>query len=55
MTTTIPSSSTPTPDTSTRSAEFYRAADYVPEESVGYLMRRVLALVAQDVERELEA
>lgn len=34
--------------------EFYRAADYAPEESVGYLMRRVLALVAQEVERQLE-
>ena len=34
---------------------FYNAADYVPEESVGYLMRRVLAMMAQQVERELEA
>ena len=34
--------------------EFYRAEDYAPEESVGYLMRRVLALVAQEVERQLE-
>jgi len=34
--------------------EFYRAADYAPEESVGYLMRRVLALVAHEVERQLE-
>ena len=34
--------------------EFYRAEDYKPEESVGYLMRRILSLVAQGVERELE-
>lgn len=34
--------------------EFYRAADYKPEESVGYLMRRILTMVAQEVERELE-
>ena len=34
--------------------EFYHAADYAPEESVSYLMRRVLALVAQEVERQLE-
>lgn len=33
---------------------FYCAEGYNPEESVGYLMRRVLALVAQEVERELE-
>lgn len=34
--------------------EFYRAADYKPEESVGYLMRRILSMVGQEVERELE-
>lgn len=34
--------------------EFYSAAAYAPEESVGYLMRRVLALVAQEVEHQLE-
>jgi len=33
---------------------FYCADGYKPEESVGYLMRRVLALVAQEVERQLE-
>ncbi len=35
--------------------EFYRAQGYDPEESVGYLMRRVLTLVAQEVERQLES
>ena len=35
--------------------EFYCAADYVPEESIGYLIRRVLAMVSLEVERELEA
>jgi DNA-binding MarR family transcriptional regulator len=34
--------------------EFYRAEDYQPDESVGYLMRRILALIAHGVERELE-
>ncbi len=34
---------------------FYGAGDYVPEDSVGYLMRRVLAMVAHEVERQLEA
>jgi len=33
---------------------FYCADGYKPEESVGYLMRRVLALVGQEVERQLE-
>jgi DNA-binding MarR family transcriptional regulator len=33
---------------------FYRPDDYDPEESVGYLMRRSLAAVAAEVERELE-
>jgi DNA-binding MarR family transcriptional regulator len=35
--------------------EFYRAQGYDPEESVGYLMRRVLALVAQEIEHQLES
>jgi DNA-binding MarR family transcriptional regulator len=34
--------------------EFYRADSYQPEESVAYLMRRILSLIAQGVERELE-
>lgn len=34
--------------------EFYRATEYRPEESVGYLMRRILTMVGQEVERELE-
>jgi DNA-binding MarR family transcriptional regulator len=35
--------------------EFYCAGDYVLEDSMGYLMRRVLGLVAHEVERRLEA
>ena len=35
-------------------AEFYRAEGYTPDDSVGYLMRRIIALLAQGVERELE-
>lgn len=34
--------------------EFYRAEGYKPDDSVGYLMRRILSLIAQGVERELE-
>ena len=36
------------------SADFYRADSYTPDDSVGYLMRRIISLVAQGVERELE-
>jgi DNA-binding MarR family transcriptional regulator len=35
--------------------EFYRAEDYQPDESVSYLMRRILSLIAHGVERELES
>ena len=34
--------------------DFYRAEDYKPDDSIGHLMRRVLTLLAQGVERELE-
>ena len=33
--------------------EFYRSGDYLPESSIGYLMRRVLVLVTQAVEQQL--
>lgn len=39
---------------SCRMVEFYRAEGYTPDESIGYLMRRILSLIAQGVERELE-
>ena len=35
-------------------ADFYRAESYTPDDSVGYMMRRIISLVAQGVERELE-
>ena len=35
-------------------ADFYRAENYTPDDSVGYMMRRIISLVAQGVERELE-
>jgi DNA-binding MarR family transcriptional regulator len=35
-------------------ADFYRAEGYTPDESIGYLMRRIISLVGQEVERELE-
>ena len=34
--------------------DFYQAKGYTPDDSVGYLMRRIIALMAQGVERELE-
>ena len=34
--------------------DFYQAESYKPDDSVGYLMRRILALLAHGVERELE-
>ena len=35
-------------------AGFYCPDDYKPNDSVGYLMRRIISLVAQGMERELE-
>jgi DNA-binding MarR family transcriptional regulator len=35
-------------------AAFYQATGYTPEESVGYLMRRIISAVSQEIERELE-
>jgi DNA-binding MarR family transcriptional regulator len=34
--------------------EFYHAENYKPDDSIGYLMRRILSLIAHGVERELE-
>ena len=42
-------SARPTPEPS-----FYRPDNYLPEESVGYLMRRILTTISLEVERELE-
>ena len=35
-------------------ADFYRADSYTPDDSIGYMMRRIISLVGQGVERELE-
>ena len=35
-------------------ADFYLPESYCPEESVGYLMRRILSTVASEIEREME-
>ena len=40
---------------SAKPADFYRAEDYGTEESVGYLMRRVVNGIAQGVDRRLES
>ncbi len=39
---------------SCRTVGFYCPDDYKPNDSVGYLMRRIISLVSQGVERELE-
>lgn len=38
----------------TKTIEFYNAETYAPSESVGYLMRRIIAIVTQEIEHELE-
>jgi len=35
-------------------ADFYRAVGYTTDDSIGYMMRRIISLLAQGVERELE-
>lgn len=47
------SSSLPCPVAACVAHEFYCAEGYVPETGVGYLMRRVMIAVAQEVERQL--
>ncbi len=49
------SSTTPPAGEACAAIAFYNALGYDPEESVGYLMRRVLAKVAHEVERQLES
>jgi DNA-binding MarR family transcriptional regulator len=34
--------------------DFYQAEGYISDDSIGYLMRRIISLLAQGVERELE-
>ena len=36
-------------------AEFYQTEGYKPEDSVGYLMRRIITLMGQAIDREMEA
>jgi DNA-binding MarR family transcriptional regulator len=51
---TIPSSQrAPAPQPAAKS-EFYRADSYSAEESMGYLMRKTVAHLAQEVERQME-
>ncbi|HEY8908244.1 MAG TPA: MarR family transcriptional regulator, partial [Rhodoferax sp.] len=47
---------TPPPNApeSGQTAAFYNAQDYQTNESVGYLMRRIIAHLAHGVDRELE-
>lgn len=56
MTTSPPPSSRPTAapaETAAASHPFYCATDYLPETSVGYLMKRITVAVAHEVERQL--
>jgi DNA-binding MarR family transcriptional regulator len=46
----VPASST---TTSATTAEFYRPETWRPEESIGYLMKRIIATVADAVDHEL--
>ena len=43
-----------TPAVSSPAVDFYQAEGYTPDASVGYLMRRIISLLSQGVERELE-
>ncbi len=38
-----------------KAVEFYRTEGYCPEDSVGYLIRRIISLVGQGIDREMEA
>ncbi|HWI09714.1 MAG TPA: MarR family transcriptional regulator, partial [Burkholderiaceae bacterium] len=35
-------------------ADFYRAADYCAEESVGYLMKRIMMSIVSQVDKRLD-
>lgn len=48
------SSAQPPAAAKAKAIEFYNAKTYTPEQSVGYLMRRIISAVAQEIERELE-
>jgi DNA-binding MarR family transcriptional regulator len=48
------SNSRPGPAAKAQAVEFYNAETYASSESVGYLMRRVMTIVSQEIERELE-
>ena len=37
-----------------KDVDFYRADGYRPDDSVGYLMRRIISLVSQSIERDME-
>lgn len=56
MTTSIKSAaaSPPCAETPCVANAFYSADNYVPETGVGYLIRRVMIAVAQEIERQLE-
>lgn len=44
----------PTDPESLEPVSFYQAVGYRPEESVGYLMNRIISLLGQSIEREME-
>ena len=50
----VPAAPTPDPALVRPTIAFYEAGRYLPEESMGYLMRRILTMVSSEVERQLE-
>ncbi|MDB5965143.1 MAG: transcriptional regulator, MarR family [Polaromonas sp.] len=44
----------PTQEHTCALVEFYRAEGYKPDDSVAYLMRRIISVASQGIERELE-
>ena len=38
-----------------KAVEFYRTEGYSPDDSVGYMMRRIISLVGQGIDREMES
>ncbi|MET0312493.1 MAG: MarR family transcriptional regulator, partial [Burkholderiaceae bacterium] len=50
----VPAQSRSAADPVTAAPVFYRPENYDPEESIGYLMRRIITLVSGEIDREME-
>lgn len=53
--TTVPSDGATSDSAAAAPVEFYRAQDYRPGQSVGYMMKRLVTSLSQQVDRRLEA